>query len=167
MIRIFVVDTEEGKICVNVDNADDADRLLSEGARELSETEIEAHGMAGFENHVSPANTTVHDDGSITFTPPVIDPEEIIASYTLAIQKALDAFAKTRGYDGIMSACSYANSTDSVFAGEAACCISLRDETWRQAYAILDDVKSGKRPVPELANLIAELPVGSATWPTA
>lgn len=96
-------------------------------------------------------------------------PEEIEAQLqkqmTDTVQYALDAFAKTRGYDGIMSACSYSNSTDAQFKLEADYCIQLRDTTWRMGYAILAEVKAGNRPVPTVEELIAELPVGSAKWP--
>lgn len=84
---------------------------------------------------------------------------------TYAVQRYLDAFAQTRGYDGIMSACSYSNSTDAQFKLEADYCIQLRDTTWRMGYAILAEVKAGNRPVPTVEELIAELPVGSAKWP--
>ena len=84
---------------------------------------------------------------------------------TEAVQHALDGFAKTRGYDGIMSACSYSNSTDAQFKFEADYCIQLRDTTWRMGYAILAEVKAGNRPVPTVDELITELPVGSAKWP--
>ena len=93
--------------------------------------------------------------------------EEIIRRYSDAVQDALDAFAQTRRYDGIMSTCSYANSTDPVFAAEAAYCIRLRDETWRQAYSIMDAVIAGTHPMPTVAELLSELPVGSAQWPNA
>lgn len=90
---------------------------------------------------------------------------EIQKQMTDAVQSALDNFAKTRGYDGIMSACSYSNSTDAQFKLEADYCIQLRDTTWRMGYAILAEVKAGNRPVPSVEELIAELPVGSAKWP--
>lgn len=92
-------------------------------------------------------------------------PEEIQKQMTDAVQVALDNFAKTRGYDGIMSACSYSNSTDAQFKLEADYCIALRDTTWRMGYAILAEVKAGTRPIPSVEELIAELPVGSAKWP--
>lgn len=55
---------------VNVDNDFDKNRLTSTGWRELSVEEIAAAGMLGHEHLVSPLNTTVNADGSITFTPP-------------------------------------------------------------------------------------------------
>lgn len=94
-----------------------------------------------------------------------LTPQEIIDQYTQIIQAALDTFAQTRHYDGIMSACSYAESTDPIFAAEAAYCIRLRDETWRQAYNIMDAVLAGTRPLMTIEELIAELPIGSAQWP--
>lgn len=59
-----------GNACFNVDNVNDADALRDEGARELTQEEIAAAGMTGYEYLVSPRNTTVSDDGSILFTPP-------------------------------------------------------------------------------------------------
>ena len=99
----------------------------------------------------------------LTFPEPT--PEEVQKQMTDAVQAALDNFAKTRGYDGIMSACSYSNSTDAQFKLEADYCIQLRDTTWRMGYAILAEVKAGTRPIPSVEELIAELPVGSAKWP--
>ncbi len=90
---------------------------------------------------------------------------QIQKQLTEAVQHALDAFAQTRGYDGIMSACSYFNSTDPIFRLEADYCIQLRDTTWRMGYQILDQVKAGLRSIPTADELLAELPVGSAKWP--
>lgn len=107
-------------------------------------------------------------EGAI-FTAPEMTKEQkeahIQKQMTDSVQQALDGFAKTRGYDGIMSACSYSNSTDAQFKLEADYCIQLRDTTWRMGYAILAEVKAGNRPVPTVEELIAELPVGSAKWP--
>ena len=92
-------------------------------------------------------------------------PEQLQARYTQLAQDALDAFARTRGYDGIMSACSYAGSTDAQFAAEAAYCMALRDRTWRAGYGILDAVKAGEMPLPSEAEFLAMLPVADAAWP--
>jgi len=43
-------------------------------------------------------------------SPPPPTAEQIVAQYTAAIQKRLDDFARTRDYDGILSAASYATS---------------------------------------------------------
>lgn len=65
-----------------------------------------------------------------------------------ATQDRLDAFARTRNYDSILSACTYATSSVLTFAQEAAYCIAARDETWATLYQVLADVQSGSRPVP-------------------
>jgi len=110
-------------------------------------------------------NTQWTFDGE-TFTPPepvVPTPEQVIEQYTAAIQDRLDAFAKTRNYDGILSACTYASSPTEKFATEGQYCVEQRDATWLAAYAILDDVNAGNRPMPTLEELFNELPV--LAWP--
>ena len=92
-------------------------------------------------------------------------PEEMQERYTRAAQFALDAFAKTRGYDGIMSACSYVASTDQQFRLEGEYCVSLRDATWRHGYAILAAVLAGTMELPSVDNFLAMLPVADARWP--
>ena len=80
------------------------------------------------------------------------------------VQKRLDDFARTRGYDGIMSACTYATSTNAQFAAEGQYCVEARDATWATLYQILDDVLAGTRPMPAgYADIETELP--ALEWP--
>ena len=95
--------------------------------------------------------------------PPPPTPEQIIAQYTAAVQKHLDDFARTRGYDGIMSAATYATSTVPKFKAEGQYCVEARDATWAKCYEVLAAVEAGSRPMPTLDELLAELPV--LTWP--
>ena len=94
--------------------------------------------------------------------PEPLTPEEqqaaMLAEFTETIQHRLDAFAQTRGYDNIMSACSYFGSANPRFKAEADVAIRLRDETWAACYAILEAVLAGERPAPTLEALFAELP---------
>ena len=71
----------------------------------------------------------------------------------------MDTKAQERGYDNIHTACSYANSTDEVFQAEGIACLAWRDSVWRKCYSLLDEVKAGKRAIPTLEEVIAELPV--------
>lgn len=88
----------------------------------------------------------------------------LVAGITAAIQDRLDDFAKTRGYDGILSACTYATSPTPKFATEGQYCIAQRDATWAAAYAILADVEAQNRPAPAgYAAIEAELP--ALVWP--
>lgn len=95
--------------------------------------------------------------------PPPPTTEEIIARFTAAIQKRLDDFAKTRNYDSILSACTYATSTVPTFAAEGQAAVDLRDATWAKAYEILNAVQAGKQAMPTEAELMAQLP--AQAWP--
>lgn len=84
---------------------------------------------------------------------------------TQSTQKRLDDFAKTRNYDGILSACTYATSTVVKFKTEGQYCVEARDATWAKLYEILAEVQSGDRPLPTgYTDIKAELPV--LEWPT-
>ena len=85
------------------------------------------------------------------------------AKYTDAVQKHLDDFAQTRGYDSIMSAASYATSTNPKFAVEGQYAVAARDATWAKYYEVLAEVEAGSRKMPTLDELLAELPV--LAWP--
>ena len=95
--------------------------------------------------------------------PPPPTPEQIIAQYTAAVQKHIDDFARTRGYDGIMSAATYATSTVPKFKAEGQYAVEARDATWAKCYEVLAAVEAGSRPMPPLDELLAELPV--LAWP--
>ena len=91
--------------------------------------------------------------------------EQIIASFVSAVQRRLDDFAKTRGYDGILSAATYATSTVPKFAGEGQYAVEARDATWAACYQMLDEVQSGHRPMLSIEEVMAELP--ELKWPAA
>ena len=91
-------------------------------------------------------------------------PEQIIKAFTDAIQARLDSFARTRNYDGILSACTYATSTVPKFAAEGQYAVQARDTTWAAAYQILAEVQSGTRPMPAAPeDIFNELP--QLVWP--
>lgn len=80
-------------------------------------------------------------------------------------QARLDTFAKTRGYDGILSLATYATSTVPKFATEGQYGVQLRDATWAKLYEIMAEVEAGTRPSPEgFADIETLLPV--LEWPT-
>lgn len=75
--------------------------------------------------------------------------ESLKKSFERTAQARLDAHANSLGYDSILTACSYANSTNAKFKADAESCIAIRDNTWAALYMILDQVLAGERPVPE------------------
>lgn len=95
--------------------------------------------------------------------PPSPTPEQIIATFTAAIQKRLDDFARTRNYDGILSAATYATSAVAKFKAEGQYAVEARDTTWAKGYEILAAVEAGQRAVPTPDELAAELP--ALAWP--
>ena len=108
-------------------------------------------------------NLTIEDKGEyyevVAIPPYVPTAEEIQKMLTDGVQSYMDTKAQERGYDNIHTACSYVNSTDEVFKAEGTACLAWRDQVWRKCYDILAEVKQGKRTVPTLEEVIAELPV--------
>ena len=79
------------------------------------------------------------------------------AEAVAAVQRLLDSTAKQRGYDGILSACSYATSANAKFGAEGKAAVAWRDEVWAACYATLGTSISTTEA------LLATLPVIS--WP--
>lgn len=92
------------------------------------------------------------------YVPPAPTTEEIQKMLTDGVQNYMDKKAQERGYDNIHTACSYAYSTDEVFAKEGKACLEWRDKVWRTCYDILAQVIGGLREVPTLEEVLAELP---------
>jgi len=95
---------------------------------------------------------------------PLQSAAQIEAAFTGAIQQRLDDFARTRNYDSILSACTYATSSVPKFQDEGQACVNLRDATWAAAYDVLSKVQAGQRPMPTgIADIEADLP--ALVWP--
>ena len=90
---------------------------------------------------------------------------------TDAVQAHLDAEAHTRNYDGILSACTYATSTNLRFSADGQACVEWRDNCWATCFDVMADVLAGTvvMPVPAMGEpsqadwLIAQLP--EMVWP--
>ena len=90
----------------------------------------------------------------------------IIAGIYDQVKIRLDDFAATRGYDSILSLCTYAASPNPVFSAEGTYGVEARDATWEKLYEIMAEVEAGTRPLPASYNEIAaEMPV--LEWPVA
>lgn len=89
---------------------------------------------------------------------------KIIKTIVDQTQKRLDDFARTRNYDDIRSACTYATSKVDKFRIEAQYCVDVRDDTWLKLYQILAEVESGIRNPPlSFGEIEQELP--ALNWP--
>jgi hypothetical protein len=78
------------------------------------------------------------------------------------VQQRLDNFALTRGYDDILSATTYATSTNPTFAAEGQYAVEARDETWAKAFELLAGYLA-KGEFPEWTETAKELP--RLAWP--
>ena len=90
------------------------------------------------------------------------DPAQVAAVemelLVLAIQERLDAVARSRNYDGILSLCTYATSAVPRFRTEGQAGVDWRDQCWAIAYEVLAEVQSGTRAVPTEDEFMALLP---------
>lgn len=85
--------------------------------------------------------------------------DEITKAIVQATQDRLDDFARTRNYDGILSACTYATSAVPKFHSEGTQCVAARDATWAALYAYMAQVQAGTKPMPAgFSDVEAELP---------
>lgn len=84
---------------------------------------------------------------------------QLVAANIAAVQAEMDKQAKARGYDDIVSACSYASgdATDP-FAAEGKAFLAWRSKVWAKAYAMLAEVEQGTRPMPTPAEAVAAMP---------
>jgi hypothetical protein len=91
-----------------------------------------------------------------------IDPPtfaQLVDANTAAIQAELDRRARERGYDNIVSACSYAaQAAGEPFQAEGVAYLKWRSDVWAHAYAVLAEVKAGTRAMPTPVEAVAEMP---------
>lgn len=83
--------------------------------------------------------------------------QAISARLTTAVQAHLDAEAQLKGYDNILSACSYA-SVVNPFQQEAISFLNWRSACWEYCYQLLADIKAGTKAIPTSKDLISSLP---------
>lgn len=119
---------------------------------------------------VATGSTLVDDDGAprrqwvLADIPADVLQQRIIEECRVYAQQRLDNFAATRGYDGILSAATYASSLVPQFAAEGQYCVDIRDQTWAALFQLMADVQGGTEPMPATAaDIEPYLPV--LEWP--
>lgn len=86
-------------------------------------------------------------------------PDQIKAALAGSVQNHLDVAARSRGYDSILSAVTYADEYSvKIFQKEGQAFRLWRSLVWEKCYAILAEVIAGTREIPGADALIAELP---------
>jgi hypothetical protein len=111
------------------------------------------------------AKAVAGDYGPVAaYTAPAKTPEQIESEIVVATQQRLDAFAQTRNYDGVLSACTYATDANPKFAAEGQYCVEARGATWTKLAEMLAEVQANTRPMPTgYADIEPELP--TLVWP--
>lgn len=79
-----------------------------------------------------------------------------INNFTNVVQTHLETKANAKGYESILSACSYASGTNH-FQSEGRAFVAWRGDIWAYCYQVLSDVKAGIRTEPTTSELIIEL----------
>ncbi len=141
--------------------------ILSGGVLNLDTSEVVKYDLSSpawqaYRQWLKAGNVPLPPDAPVPHVP---TPDEIQADVVLKTQARLDDFARTRAYDGILSACTYATSAVPKFATEGQYAVTARDATWAALYAFLAEVLANTQPMPSgFADVEPFLP--SLVWPT-
>jgi hypothetical protein len=93
--------------------------------------------------------------------------EAAYKAFDAAVEARLDAFAATRRYASIYTACNARDSQIEKYAAEGAYCFKMWGETYAKCEELLAEympgVLAGKRPIPTWEEIEAQLP--PLVWP--
>lgn len=90
---------------------------------------------------------------------------QLVQDVAQAVQTHMDTIVKSRNYDSILSACTYAVSSIPKYQQEGLACVEWRDSVWVKCFELLEEVQTGVRAKMTPTEVVAELPV--LIWPTA
>lgn len=113
--------------------------------------------LGELEKVVTHIDTT--SDYSVDYKVEPMTSVELVEAFKEKIQEVLDTMAREKGYDNILSACSYAGF-DNPFRAEGEKFGKWRSEVWSKGYAILKDITEGRRKLPKsFKEILDELPI--------
>ena len=87
-----------------------------------------------------------------------MEADKVQEELTAIVQDYMDKAVMVRGYDGILSACSYVDTGVEKFDTEGAKCREWRSAVWAKCYEVLDEVLQGNRAIPTAEELLTILP---------
>lgn len=115
------------------------------------------------DNIISSNLTAISEDEVFAIKNASLSKDDLIQQYIFMLQNWLDNFVKTRGYNNLLSACTYCNSSNQKFKVEGEYALKIRDEIWDKCYKILDQVNNGQKQINNFEDILKELPV--LKWP--
>lgn len=94
-------------------------------------------------------------------------PEEVQAGFLVEVQRRLDAFAQARGYDGIVSLCSYLpDDPNPRYASDGARGRLARSTCWTSGTELIAAIAAGDKPMPtSKEEAIAAAGIPDLVWP--
>lgn len=109
-------------------------------------------------------NLTIEDRGDyyevVAILPHIPTEKEIQEELELGIEAWMNTVVAERDYDSIDTCIArYTDSPNSKYAQEAKAVKDWNTAVWDKCWDILAEVKEGKRPIPTLEEVIAELPI--------
>lgn len=115
---------------------------------------------------IEPIPVVESEDADTTAMP--VTEESLRQAAVDAVQQTLDNKARTRGYDGILSLCTYAVSSNPKFAAEGQAGVAWRDAAWTALYTYQSQVAAATLPAPTthdeaMVAALARLP--GMSWP--
>jgi hypothetical protein len=138
------------------------DYKTPDGALHQLDDGIDPASVPAFPQNAVPISKT--EASAIRAAASALTTAQMQVMFAALIQERLDEFARSRNYDCILSACTYATSSVAKFKAEGQCCVALRDSTWSAAYTVLAQVQSGQRAMPHtISDISTDLPV--LVWP--
>ena len=154
----------KGSEVINIDNDVDKARLVSEGWRSLNEKEIQDAGMVGYESLVSPANTTVSTDGTISFTPPESLPDLELRAQIAAAQARSSTILMARMQADMVQTGAFAAAEFATFARAGLFADWAAGQTYAKGYRlahkgivyeVMQEVTSLENQPPDAAGMLA------------
>jgi hypothetical protein len=90
----------------------------------------------------------------------IVQTNELIEQYRVAVQNHIDETARSRGYDSGFALATYLNDpVEEEWAQEAGIFVRWRSTTWKHVFVKLNKIQSGEDPIPEsIEELISDLP---------
>ncbi len=97
----------------------------------------ESQTNIGPESYLAATSPTADDIGGQIIYNHIVNPPPIIYplnNFQSPVQNWLDFQAKTKGYNDIVSACSYKDDPNPIYSGDASYFINLRSNTWTNLF---------------------------------